>query len=152
MPLPILTLQSKALPLQPSTSLPSAVCGRPSPPRPAFRSLVRVVRRCSCCCVTLLLAADVSWRHDKHPRVYTCTQSRTRALYAEARSFLVFSCYTPTHFHTLSCPCPLSHTPAVHHLNSLDALMLIFGGVCRRRRAAAARLLPPTFGFGPQRC
>ena len=24
--------------------------------------------------------------------------------------------------------------------------MLIFGGVCRRRRAAAARLLPPTFG------
>ena len=51
-----------------------------------------------------------------------------RDLNAEARSFLVFSCYTSTHFHTLSCPCPLSHTPAVHHFNSLDALMLLFGG------------------------
>jgi hypothetical protein len=51
-----------------------------------------------------------------------------RDLNAEARSFLVFSCYTSTHFHTLIRPCPLSHTPAVHHFNSLDALMLLFGG------------------------
>ena len=42
---------------------------------PAFISLVRVVRRCSCCCVTLLLAADVSWCCDKHPRARSTWQS-----------------------------------------------------------------------------
>ena len=56
---------------------------------------------------------------------------------AEARSFPVLH---PTPSAAL-LPCSLSHTPAVH-LNSLGTVMT-FGGVCRRKHAAAVRLPLP---------
>ena len=90
---------------------------------PAFRSLVRVVRRCSCCCVTLLLAADVSWCCDKHPRARSTWQSRWCGLPAMTGTLMrsviggtLFSPLLVLHLRTL--PHPQLPLPTFSHSRS----------------------------------
>ena len=90
---------------------------------PAFISLVRVVRRCSCCCVTLLLAADVSWCCDKHPRARSTWQSRWCGLPAMTGTLMrsviggtLFSPLLVLHLRTL--PHPQLPLPTFSHSRS----------------------------------